>query len=301
MLNMRGPDFLALYALVAVLAYRLVAYIISRRERDNGGPDPRQLRDPYAIAYLRGGARELLRVVVLSLTLREKLILEGNKLMSAGAAAEADSAPPIELAVLRAAPLFITAAKLARTPQVQASIEDYRQELIRAQLLAGPETFRARLPVCLAVMAGLIALAGAKIYVALSTGHRNIDFLLVLTVVAVLSLLIPLCAKRTALGRRALEQLRALFGEHLPLSSDASGVPSEAALLAAVFGVYALAGQKQKAWAQLWGVPPGGAGGAGGGVVFTGGDSGSSSGGSSCGGGGGGGGGGSGCGGCGGH
>jgi len=190
---------------------------------------------------------------------------------------------------------MITAQQLAHAPQVQASIEDYRQELLRAQLLAGPATIKSRLTVCLLVMACLIALAGAKIHVALATGHHNIDLLVVLMLVAVTALLIPAAQKRTALGRRALEQLRGLFAALQWRSSEASAVPSEAALLAAVFGVYALPGESRKAWGQIWGSTSGA-----GGADSAGGDGGGSH---SCGSGGGGscGGGGSGCGGCGGH
>lgn len=249
MLNMPGPQFLLLYLMLSLLAYALVAYSISRRELDSGGPDPRQLRDPYAMAYLRGGSAALLRVVVLSLLLREKLHLQGNKLMADGTA-DLDAAAPIEAAVLRASAAFITVSELARASQVRACIEDYHQELIRAQLIASPGNFRARLPVCLAAMACLIVLTGAKVHVALASGHRNINFLLILTAVACLSLLIPLAQRRTGLGRRTLGQLRALFAS-LP---RASSVPAEATLLAAVFGVYSLAGYHRLAWNQVWGL-----------------------------------------------
>lgn len=252
MLTMSGPNFLALYALLAVLAYALVAYSIKRVELDRGGPEPRQLRDPYAIAYLRGGAPELLRVAVLSLTLREKLRLGGKTLLADSASAGPDSMPPLEAAVLSACAQPITTQQLLRAPQVRASIEDYRQELIRAQLLAGAQTFWARLPVCLMLMAGLAVLAVAKIDVALATGHRNIFFLELLATAAVLSLLIPLFRKRTALGRQMLGQLRALFAELRRRSRDTSATASEAALLAAVFGVYALGAYKQ-AWGLIWG------------------------------------------------
>lgn len=294
MLTMRGPEFLALYTLLAIVVYGLVVYSISRRELDNGGPDPRQLRDPYAIAFLRGGAGELLRVVVLNLTLRQKLLLEGGLLMSAGMPLEADSTAPIEAAVLGACSLFITSQQLARAPQVRACIKDYRQELIRAQLIPGPATYKARLTVCLLAMACLIGLAAAKIHVALATGHRNILFLVLLMLVVSGALLIPVGRQRTALGRRALEQLRALFAGLPRRSSEA--VPSEAALLAAVFGVYALNGDNRRAWGRIWAA-------GGGAIVGSGGDGGSPGSCGSAGGGGdggGGGGGGSGCGGCGG-
>jgi uncharacterized protein (TIGR04222 family) len=286
MLTMRGPEFLALYALLALVAYVLVGLIITRRERELAGPDPRTLRDPYAIAYLRAGARELLQVVCLNLTKRGQLRVAGSALEATGSAAP-PGGPPIEAAVLQACARPLTPAALARSALVQARIDDYREELTRQHLIAGPEVRHIRLAPVLLAIAALVALAAAKIDVALSTGHNNIAFLVILAIVTVIILLARLGRRRTALGKQALAQLSELFRDLRRQSSGvASGAATEAALLAAVFGVYALSGAERKAWSQIWS-PPGGSGGDGGG--------GGDSGGGGCGGGGGGG-----CGGCGG-
>jgi uncharacterized protein (TIGR04222 family) len=287
MLTMPGPQFLALYILLALVAYVFTSAIIARREHESVGADSRQLRDPCAIAYLRGDTRELLRVVALTLTLRGQLRMEGSTLVATGSPAAAP-VEPIEAAVLAACAQPITAGQLAGSAGIQIRAGQYRQALIRAQLLAGPQTFKARFRAVVVPMAILVTLAVAKIAVALSTGHHNIGYLTVAAVIAVVVLLARVGRRLTAPGRRALAQLRGLFGGLQQRGDAMTGVPTEAALLAAVFGVYAL-GEQSRAWSRVWGASSGGdTGGCGGGGSDSGGG-----GGSGCGGGGG-------CGGCGG-
>jgi uncharacterized protein (TIGR04222 family) len=298
MLTLPGPEFLLLYAFTAVLAYALVSWFIARREEDSSWLDEK-LRDPYAIAYLRGGIHELLKVVTLTLKLRGELEIGGSRLLATRSPDELQTAVPIERAVLLAcARSPKTPAAIAGSVEVRASVRVYRRDLRERGLLAGWTTFRARLVPILLAMIGLVAFTAAKISVALQTGHRNIGLLLLLTIVAVFALFVKAISRRTQAGKQALAELTGLF---MNLNRRAGPLPSgavaEAALLAAIYGNYALAGEDLRTWKNLWssstssscgGASCGGGGGDGGG---------GGGGGGSCGGGGDGGGGG--CGGCG--
>ena len=68
MFALRGPDFLGLFLVLSVTVYLVVHLLIVSREAAQ--PAEPRIRDPYAIAFLRGDVRELLRVVALSLNLR---------------------------------------------------------------------------------------------------------------------------------------------------------------------------------------------------------------------------------------
>src|SRR5579862_824367 len=68
LLTLRGPEFLLVYIAVAAWAYGGAYWISLKMESEPRDRTP--VRDPYVIAYLRGGLGELIRVVVLSLTLR---------------------------------------------------------------------------------------------------------------------------------------------------------------------------------------------------------------------------------------
>jgi uncharacterized protein (TIGR04222 family) len=82
LLTLRGPEFLALFIAICVVVYFLVSGAIAVGERRTPGDAPR-IRDPYVIAYLRGGFEELVRVVTLSLVLRGLLQLDAERLRTA--------------------------------------------------------------------------------------------------------------------------------------------------------------------------------------------------------------------------
>lgn len=282
-LTMKGPAFLLLYAVIALLVWLLVSRLIARREENLAGPLPLQLKDPYAIAFLRGDTPALLRVVCMALSRRGLLEIDtrlralvptgGNRMLV-----------PIEAAVLNACGEPIPAAQLGRAPAVRVCVQRYKDELEAQHLLVNPEIRALRWFPCLLAAGALVALAGAKISVALASGHSNVGFLVILTFLTVLFFLAKIFNRRTQPGREMLSHLSELFSHLKSRRTEFArgGALSEVALLAAVFGVFAWTGDEKAAWARAWGT--------------------ANSDGSSCGSGGGGGGdgGGGGCGGCGG-
>ena len=285
MFTLRGPEFLVLFAALAVVVFVAVHTWIVARETSL--PSDERLRDPYAIAYLRGDTRELIRVVALSLCIR-KLLSIGKTTVQTVNEAEIDRVQlPIEKEFLRVCRTPCQPLALPQVPEFKSAVDEYHRNLVARGLLASDEVKRAR---AFPVYAGILflgAIGATKIYVALTTGHSNIAFLVMLAILVIVLLRLRISVRRTAAGRDVLIKLRTLFASlrrrGAPKSSE--GV-SEAALLAAVFGIYGIAGLDNISWARLFPNPNSSSGS-------------SDSSGSSCGSSGGCGGGGGGCGGCG--
>jgi uncharacterized protein (TIGR04222 family) len=278
--DLPGPEFLAFYVVLTAIVLVLL-YVIFQYAED-GQPPTLPLRDPYKIAWLRGGNREAARMAVLSLTDRGLVELVGSKL-SLKAGRRVGVRHPLEQAIVRrceAGPLNV--GSIAKDRAVETVCDQYRNELDALHLTAdrSARAYRWRLyAVGATVLAGV---ALSKIVIALDRGRTNIGFLVILAILGPLVALILVRRRRTRLGDRVLADLRQLF-ERLRSRAPTfrrGQMTSDVMLLAAVFGFSALPSlysDLQRAYAST--------GGNGGG--------GSSDGGSGCGGGGGG------CGGCG--
>jgi uncharacterized membrane protein YgcG len=97
-------------------------------------------------------------------------------------------------------------------------------------------------------------IAMIKILVALSTGHSNVFFLVILAIAGTALLVRRALTRRTLAGNTALQNLRVLFGSLWRARRRGKKVedPSEAALLAAVFGVYTVGAFDSIAWARMF-------------------------------------------------
>ena len=252
MFTLRGPEFLALFAGLAVLVYVVVNTVINGRETALQS-DPR-IRDPYAIAYLRGDIRELIRVVALSLCLRGLLRI-GKTTFHTVTELEIDRVQvPIETQVLKMSTLDCAPPQIVSDSKIQAIVEtSYRADLLKRGLLADSRVKAQRWPIVLLGCAVLVLIAFIKIKVALASGHPNIGFLVILTGIALIVLLARARARRTAAGSDALRKLTTLFASlrkrGAPKTADAV---SEAALLAAVFGIYSVTGLDRISWARMF-------------------------------------------------
>lgn len=235
-----GPDFLVLFLLLAVAAAMLAGLL--RRQGDPGLIAAGQLDDPYLLAFLRGGRRHLLRVAVLSLIDRELLQYKAEVLRTPGVNCLNKSPRPLDQAILehyltpgRAVDVFQNARILARA-------DHYEQQLADLDLLPRHAVKIRRLRLFLAVALPLLAIAVAKMIVAMNRGHSNIGMLIILALVSGV-VIFKICTPfRTRAGSAALQQARDLFrglktrGKSLALHAPTN----ELVLLAAVFGVAVL-------------------------------------------------------------
>ncbi len=280
--DLPGPEFLVFYVvLIAAVLGLLYAAI---RNAEDGSPPVLPLRNPYQIAWLRGGNREAARIAVLSLIDRGLVELAGSQITAKNGVRR--SSNHLERAILsQCETIPVEVGNIARDPTVEGICDRYRTELEGLHLAADRAALAYRWRLYIVAAAVLLCVALIKIAIALDRGRSNIGFLVVLAVVGPLGALILVHRRRTRLGDRMLRDLRRLFHR---LRTRASTIrrgtmTNDVILLAAVFGFGALPSlysDVQRAYAST--------GGDGGGSSC-----GSSGGGSGCGGGGG-------CGGCGG-
>lgn len=229
-----GPQFLLFYlAFTAATAFVLARV---RRSAEAGEPGRVSLTDPYAIAYLRGGPNEGLRVASVSLADRGLLVASGTTLE---AKKDAHSRNPLEAALLAKFHEFGAASAIFTDKALLAATEQIRASLTGLGLLPSPADNRARVRMYLIALGVLWAVAGARFLQALSRGRRNVGFLVILAIFAAIAAAVAAFPRRTARGDRLLADIRTLFsglkGRAASLRPHASS--SEVALLAAVFGV----------------------------------------------------------------
>jgi len=251
MFSLPGPQFLVLFAGLSCAVWVIVHLMIEVREARLSS-DPR-IRDPYAIAYLRGDTRELIRVVALSLYMRGLLQIRNTTFVTANPEEIERAHVPIEKQFLQICRTPCQPSTLPQAPQFKAAVDLYHHDLVARGLLADEAVKRQRGVWVLLGSAFLVAVALFKIKVALATGHHNIAFLIILTLLALFILAKRAAARRTSAGSAALQKLKTLFASlrkrRRPSSTDAV---SEAALLAAVFGVYEVSGLGKLAWARMF-------------------------------------------------
>lgn len=281
LIDLPGPQFLVAYlviGLATLAAIEVVSQIVLRP-----GSTAVPMDDPYAIAVLRGGREEAVRVATVNLVDRGLMTVKGEEL-EARADAESAVRRPLERAILRRCSSATPAMDLLQDRRVDEAVRPLERALEDNGLV------RASAPTWRAVMAGaavllLGALALAKIAVALERGRRNVGFLILLAMLFGVAAIIQAGRRRVP---PAIADLQLLFTglKNRSTSLQPGGATAEIALLAAVFGLGAL--PDAFGWAQTLYQRPRGA-------DWGSSDGGSASCGSSCGGGCGGG-----CGGCGG-
>lgn len=308
--DLRGPEFLVLYAAVAAIITYFV-WALRRYWEQGTAEEVAQLaqhvaEDPYQIACVRGGRLELLRVAVVSLLERGLLNADGELLAAASDAAADKVRHPLDkmLLLMFAAPT--KAYTLFNNRGVMVAARSVEDQLRQQQLLSNMASDVRRTLLAGAAVGFLWLLSLIKIGVALGRGRTNIGFLAVLTLVATVTVIAVVFRARTTLGNQVCEDLNRRFQKlrRRRLEFHMGRTTSELTFLAAVFGLTLLPSDMsgfvkplklapddsswrnagQSSCSALWSGSSCGGGGGGGG----------------CGGGGGGGCGGGGCGGCGG-
>jgi len=287
--SMRGPAFLLFYICIAV-----VTLVLCRLRRQAADPsrhapplplpsDP----EPHEIAYVRGGANELIRVVILDLIQRQFLrYTETPKRWFKNAEQKIErhpDAPPPKLLtpVEREVMSVFTGPKNGQevfesgmlTANVERHCGDYLRRMSEEQLLSPPETKQRAVRIGLAGAAVLLGLAGYKLTAAILTQHYNVGFLIVLTFVSVVVLAF-LCAvpRLSARGREYVLRLQQVFEQ---LKQERSyygklGPDPRILLLVSLFGVGMLADTPHDIYRKMFvqsssGGCGGGCGGGGGG------------------------------------
>jgi uncharacterized protein (TIGR04222 family) len=277
-----GPDFLGFYIVLSGLVLVALRWYLNARE--TAPTSGLSVKDPYLIAYLRGGTGEAAGVAVLSLCDRGLLDLDDGQISRADPAAAIRLSHPLERAVLAACLGGVKARSLIGDDLVVGACGSFDAELQALGLIADEPTRSRRKLWAVAAAVVLLGIGGAKLAVAMSQGRPNTGFLVLLMALVGFLLFRMVGRHRTGVGDDALADLQQLFAD----LRDRAGrlqpgqTTSDAMLLAAIFGLSALPFDRFGAIRALFRNPTG--------SDASGGGCGSSSG---CGGGGGG------CGGCG--
>ena len=291
--NWNGPEFLVFYLILAVAL--VAAQVWTRRTREAEAYSTQNtppLNDPYLVSYLAGGLNGLIRCVTVSLLERNVLsVTTGKKkVVTMDPQAYQQVQSPLEGAVARffanPHPASEVFKSLPTDPAVTSAGDQYRRPLESAGLLPTPAQRSQNINNALITTLVLASVAIVKLYLANQRGHRNIGFLVILGFVACLTALVMGARRKTGPGKRALQDLKQLFGglkDRARSGAFEAVSPADVAFVAAVFGLGALGGSRTVYAKELF--PAGSASSSGCG-------SGCGSGGGGCGGGG--------CGGCGG-
>ncbi|CAN5296473.1 hypothetical protein BH11PSE11_BH11PSE11_10600 [soil metagenome] len=241
-----GFQFLAFYLLLGFIVNWAVRKWIRTREvaasAASGLPAPQLASDPYLVAYLRGGAKEAMRVATIALVDRGLLKAEGNSLKSKNGKVMELVNRPIEKAILGRYMQGGDADAIFADPKATAACEQYKSTLIQHRLIAdGDVRFERLTPIVLGV--GALALCSfTKVQIAFSQGRHNVGFLIALTLIFSFFVLAVYFKSTTGSGDAMLADLKLLFAKLKSGAKklSAGGKTNEAALLAAVFGMAAL-------------------------------------------------------------
>jgi len=238
--DLSGPSFLVFYIVFAVVVVVAVKLAIDTAEQ--GAPPALPLSDPYQIAWLRGGTPEAARIAVLALTDRGLLAIQGDDLVNFGPA-RSFVQEPLERAILALCAQSGTAATaVLDDPAVEQACAVYQAQLERLQLMPDP-AMRARRNRWLAIATAiLLGVAVIKIDIAIGRGKYNVEFVIILGLIALWVMWRLTRRRRTSLGNRRGKDLRRLFItlRQRAASIRSGAMTSDAVLLAAVFGLSVL-------------------------------------------------------------
>jgi uncharacterized protein (TIGR04222 family) len=288
--DLKGPEFLALYAVVAVSAM-IVAGLWRRALRLPEDSLEQPPLGPYDVAHLAGGATQAVNAAVARLVNDGAFQIDEAGKLTRGGEAPTDL-QPLEARVYGADLDKMKSMREVAAPEV-AKIRERLQQ--HGLLVSDSQSTRARwLPALLLLGVALFGLI--KLCVGLARGKPNVGFLVVFIFVTLGVALVGFALRRVHRSRWGDKVLARLKADHAALQTSAASQPggltgADLPLAVGLFGVGILAmGPLARLHKML--TPPPGAG--GGDASGCGGGDGGGGGGGGCGGGGGG------CGGCGG-
>jgi uncharacterized protein (TIGR04222 family) len=244
--DLRGPEFLLFYFLFSLLV--ILAVVVLRRRAESGDAPKIDLGDPYLIAYLRGGEDEALRVAVISLVDRGMLIMDGHLIRRADHVTSGMAKHPIEYEILKMFDVqseeasVHEAASVLKNNNLRPLLLPYRDKLERAGLMPGAKVRRDRRMRMLLALMALGVVGVIKIQIGLSI-ERPVGFLVVVMIAAMVIAACVSFPRLTARGKATLEDVTNLYaGLRTQVNSMSPGsATAELAMVAAVFGIGALA------------------------------------------------------------
>jgi uncharacterized protein (TIGR04222 family) len=248
-LDLRGPEFLQFYLVYGLAGFTafwiLRAFWIHTHLPDRStlwsvGTYPGR-EDAYRIAFLRGGAAQVVQTLLGNLVGTGQLALEGRSFRPAQTPSSA--LLPIEEAARTAARDSADAAAAVKAVDtaVRPWTEPMETELARHGLMPTPEQRAALWRIFWLAMVCVPGMGIAKLLVAWSRGKSNVAFLVILTglfAFATYRVLRP--PRQTPAGKRYLAWLRESHRSLTDRLGSGRAPQGDLALAAGIFGIAAL-------------------------------------------------------------
>lgn len=239
--DLPGPQFLALYAMLGILAVGAVYYL--KQSAESGDPVRLPSSDPYLIAYLRSGAVDAVRLGVAVLVDRKLLAIGTSDTVSVREGVRPmHGSNDLERAILEECETDKYPRDLVAGHRLMAvARRSYEPQLHHMRLLAGPETLQRRRREAGVAIVVLVMVAAIKVAIGVSR-NRPVSFLVISAIVFSGLALAVTRGRRTVLGDRVLSDLSTLFDTLRGRASELRPYTStnELALLMAVFGLDAV-------------------------------------------------------------
>lgn len=255
--RMSGPEFLGLYLLLYMVAVYVARYVLPERIGNRtAGSEPLlpNQPDPYQLAYLRGGATEMLILIVYKLIRQKYISLYRPGVDYALRVSRTDTGGLIQLEkeiyfLLGAGkPLVQFIKDTLQNANFEKQCEQFRDGLIRESLIWTKEDlcdFRRYVDILTGV---LITLGVYKLVTALIHGHHNIlGIILVSSAGTYLLSKIRIDHRRTAKGNLWLAKLRSIF-QAVRGKSLLGETPYSEHLLLGLYGFSILAGSSYQSF-----------------------------------------------------
>jgi len=241
--DLRGPEFLLFYIVLSVLV--IVGVVIIRRKSESIITPRIDLSDPMLIAFLRGGHTETMRVAAVSLIDRGLLVCSGTRLQTATNARAESVRRPVEKALLEKFASGGEAASMFQDSRLKLTCDQYEATLKRVRLLPDETIIQIRTIVFACALTILGGVALVKLLIAFARGRTNVMFLIILGIVAIVIVAKLSFPRLTQGGKAMLEDIKNLYSGLRDRASflQPGGTTIEPMMLAAVFGVGALAGE----------------------------------------------------------
>lgn len=219
--RMYGPFFLILYALLCLAAILYARYLLPKRmirNKEEESPKIPDKPDPYEIAYLWQTENELLSLVIFNLVRRGYLTLNRAKTQTTIRKNEKSTThlsameKDVYMRLEGETSLETFAKDVYRDSYFRTHAESLDKSLKEQGLLwtvFDADDFRIRK---MKIVVFLIAVALYKIAAALSQGHSNIGFLIIMVIfTAIILMKIQVNKMPSAKGYKLLEQMKQAF------------------------------------------------------------------------------------------
>lgn len=224
-LNLPGPAFLNVFGavVIAVLAGAWIAIRFADKTGRRPPPPVPQRPDAVQVAYLQGGVNQIIRMLVYDLVQRGYAKLSKDDRVLPASEAAPGALSPIERRVLdsiEARPLAHEIfADSALRSAIMNLLEPVRRTLAAEELIKPESVIRWRTRAQILGTLILLGLSGAKIYVARTTGHTNVSYLVFLTIASIAALFaLAYVTTRAHASRRGiawLENMRLAYKSRL--------------------------------------------------------------------------------------